>query len=254
MQALILAAGTGSRLKPYTLTVPKCMVPVDGVPMIERAIDALVAAGIKKLGIGLGYKSEVLKEFVASTFDKKRLNGMTIEFIENPVYDKTNNIYSLYLARDFFAQDDTILLESDLVYDPKVIKDLVASQEENLAVVSPFESWMDGTVTVLDKLDNILDFIGKKNQNPADVDKYFKTVNIYRFSKDFINHYYLPFLKTYMNVYGRNEYYETSLKILALFSPTLLKGFKISPDIWYEVDNPDDLKVASERFKALDNK
>ena len=57
-----------------------------------------------------------------------------------------------------------------------------------------------------------------------------------------------------INIYGRNEYYETSLKILALFSPTLLKGFKISPDVWYEVDNPDDLKVASERFKALDNK
>ncbi len=249
MQALILAAGTGSRLKPYTLTVPKCMVPVDGVPMIERAIDALVEAGIKRLGIGLGYKSEVLKEFIAKTFNAKRLNGMKIEFIENPVYDKTNNIYSLYLARKFFSEDDTILLESDLVYDKDMIKNLVNAKDENLAVVSHFQSWMDGTVTLLDEQDNILDFVGKKNQNPNDVDKYYKTVNIYKFSKDFINHYYMPFLETYMNVYGRNEYYETSLKILALFSPTLLKGFKVSPDIWYEIDNPTDLEVASERFK-----
>lgn len=249
MQALILAAGTGSRLRPYTLTVPKCMVPVDGVPMIERAVDALIEAGIKRLGIGLGYKAQVLKDFISKTFDAKRLNGMTIEYIENPVYDKTNNIYSLYLAKDFFSRDDTLLLESDLVYDKKVIMDLVNSKEKNLAVVSQFQSWMDGTVTELDSDNNILDFIGKKNQNPEDVEKYYKTVNIYKFSKDFINHYYLPFLETYMNVYGRNEYYETCLKILALFSPTLLKGFKISPDAWYEVDNPTDLQVASERFK-----
>lgn len=254
MQALILAAGTGSRLKPYTLTVPKCMVPVDEVPMIERAIDALVAAGIKKLGIGLGYKSEVLKEFISKTFNENRLKGMKIEFIENPVYDKTNNIYSLYLAKTFFEKDDTILLESDLVYNPEIISDLVNSKDENLAVVSHFQNWMDGTVTILDNDNNILDFIGKKNQNPSDVDKYYKTVNIYKFSKDFINHYYMPFLETYMDVYGRNEYYETSLKILALFSPTLLKGFKISPDVWYEVDNPTDLEIASERFKKLDNK
>lgn len=251
MQALILAAGTGSRLRPYTLTVPKCMVPVDGVPMIERAVDALIEAGIKRLGIGLGYKAEVLKDFIAKTFDSKRLNGMTIEYIENPVYDKTNNIYSLYLAKDFFSRDDTILLESDLVYDKKIIKDLASAKESNLAVVSHFQSWMDGTVTELDSDNNILDFIGKKNQSPEDVERYYKTVNIYKFSKDFINHYYLPFLETYMNVYGKNEYYETCLKILSLFSPTLLKGFKISPDVWYEVDNPEDLKVATEKFKNL---
>ena len=82
MQALILAAGTGSRLKQYTEKVPKCMVPVNGVPMIERAIDSLVIAGIKKLYIGLGYKAEVLKDFIAKTFDEKRLNGMKIDFVE----------------------------------------------------------------------------------------------------------------------------------------------------------------------------
>ena len=114
MQALILAAGTGSRLKQYTEKVPKCMVPVNGIPMIERAIDAIISAGIKQLYIGLGYKAEVLKEFLAKTFDQKRLDGMKIDFIENPVYDKTNNIYSLWLARQAFSDDDTILLESDL--------------------------------------------------------------------------------------------------------------------------------------------
>ena len=248
MQALILAAGTGSRLKQYTEKVPKCMVPVNGVPMIERAIDSLVEAGIKKLYIGLGYKAEVLKKFIADTFTTERLNGMQIDFVENPVYDKTNNIYSLWLARSVFSQDDTLLLESDLVFSKDLIKNLVQAKDKNLAVVSHYEDWMDGTCTILDKENNILDFIGKNAQNPADVEKYYKTVNIYKFSRDFTESYYLPFLQTFMDVFGKNNYYETCLKFLAQTDPTLLKAFKVSGDIWYEIDNPDDLKAAEKRF------
>lgn len=248
MQALILAAGTGSRLKQYTEKVPKCMVPVNGVPMIERVVDAIVAAEIKQLYIGLGYKSEVLKEFIAKTFDQKRLEGMKIDFIENPVYDKTNNIYSLWLARQAFSEDDTILLESDLVFDKGLIKNLVQAKERNLAVVSHYEDWMDGTCTILDRDNNIVDFIGKNAQNPAEMDRYYKTVNIYKFSRDFTESYYLPFLQTFMDVFGKNNYYETCLKFLAQTDPTLLKAFKISGDSWYEIDNPDDLKNAEKRF------
>ena len=249
MQAMILAAGTGSRLRPLTDNVPKCMVPVNGIPMIERTIDALVAAGIKKLIIGLGYKSEVLKNFIRETFDAKRLNGMTIEFGENPDYDKTNNIYSLYLLKDFFKADDTLLIESDLVYEPEVIKNLVENPEKNLAVVSHWEDWMDGTVTILNKEKGIRNFIVKKDQKAEEKSTYYKTVNIYKFSKEFTNEYYLPFLETYMNVFGKNSYYETCLKFISETDENLLKGFVIDQSVWYEVDNPDDLKVAEERFK-----
>ena len=248
MQAMILAAGTGSRLRPLTNEVPKCMVKVNGVPMIERAIDALVAAGIKKLIIGLGYKSEVLKDFIRKTFDEKRLNGMQIEFGENPDYEKTNNIYSLYLLKDFFKADDTLLLESDLVYKPEIIKSLVENKEKNLAVVSHWEDWMDGTVTLLNNSDEITNFIVKKNQKQEDKNSYYKTVNIYKFSKEFTNTYYLPFLETFMNVFGKNSYYETCLKFIAETDSSLLKGFKIDQSVWYEVDNADDLKVAESRF------
>ena len=248
MQALILAAGTGSRLKQYTEKVPKCMVPVNGVPMIERAIDAIISAGIKHLYVGVGYKAEVLKEFLCTAFDQKRLNGMKIDFIENPVYDKTNNIYSLWLARHIFEHDDTILLESDLVFEADLIKKLVQEKEKNLAVVSHYEDWMDGTCTVLDKDNNILDFIGKNAQNPADTGKYYKTVNVYKFSRDFAESFYLPFLQTFMDVFGKNNYYETCLKFLAQTDPTLLKAFKIPGDSWYEIDNPEDLKNAEKKF------
>ncbi len=248
MQALILAAGTGSRLKQYTQKVPKCMVPVNGVPMIERAIDSLVEAGIKKLYIGLGYKADTLKKFIADTFGAERLNGMEIGFVENPVYDKTNNIYSLWLAREIFAQDDTVLLESDLVFEKDLIKNLVQAKEKNLAVVSRYEDWMDGTCATLDTDKNILDFIPKSAQNPADAASYYKTVNIYKFSRDFTQSYYLPFLQTFMDVFGKNNYYETCLKFLAQTDPTLLKAYPIPGDVWYEIDNPDDLRAAEKRF------
>ncbi|MEE3410059.1 MAG: phosphocholine cytidylyltransferase family protein [Treponema sp.] len=248
MQALILAAGTGSRLKQYTQKVPKCMVPVNGVPMIERAIDSLVEAGIKKLYIGLGYKADVLKKFIADTFGAERLNGMEIDFVENPVYDKTNNIYSLWLAREIFAQDDTALLESDLVFKKDLIKNLVQAKEKNLAVVSRYEDWMDGTCATLDTHKNILDFIPKSAQKPADAANYYKTVNIYKFSRDFTQSYYLPFLQTFMDVFGKNNYYETCLKFLAQTDPTLLKAYPIPGDVWYEIDNPDDLREAEKRF------
>ncbi|MBQ6029736.1 MAG: phosphocholine cytidylyltransferase family protein [Treponema sp.] len=248
MQALILAAGTGSRLKQYTQKVPKCMVPVNGVPMIECAIDSLVEAGIKKLYIGLGYKADTLKKFIADTFTQERLNGMEIGFVENPVYDKTNNIYSLWLAREIFAQDDTVLLESDLVFKKDLIKNLVQAKEKNLAVVSRYEDWMDGTCATLDTDKNILDFIPKSAQNPADAASYYKTVNIYKFSRDFTQSYYLPFLQTFMDVFGKNNYYETCLKFLAQTDPTLLKAYPIPGDVWYEIDNPDDLRAAEKRF------
>lgn len=249
MQALILAAGTGSRLRPYTNEVPKCMVKADGVPMIKRAFDAILEAGIRKIVVGLGYKAAVLKNYLDETFYYEIQNGLEINYVENPDFEKTNNIYSLYLAKDFFCRDDTILLESDLVYDKKIIGDLKNDNGPNMAVVSKFESWMDGTVTKLDRNGNITEFILKKNQKDEERQEYYKTVNIYKFSKDFINKFYLPFLEAFMKVYGKNEYYETSLEILAKFSPTLLKGFKVNPELWHEIDNPDDLKAAEKKIE-----
>ena len=151
MQAIILAAGMGKRLGRYTKEATKCMVKVNGKTLIEYAIESLVQNNIRKLIMVIGYKGDVLRDFIKEKFNKSNLNGMEIEYIENPIYDKTNNIYSLYLACDKLMQDDTILLESDLIYRPQIIFKLIESSEKNLAVVSPFESWMDGTCTMLDE-------------------------------------------------------------------------------------------------------
>ena len=185
MQALILAAGMGKRLGRYTQDATKCMVSVNGKTLIEYAIESLVQNNIKKLVIVVGYKSQVLIDFIASRFNEGNLNGMEIQYIENPIFDKTNNIYSLFLACGELVKDDTILLESDLIFKPEIITKLIESPDANSAVVSRFEPWMDGTCALLDEERNITGILDKANFDWKDTNSYFKTVNIYKFSAEF---------------------------------------------------------------------
>ena len=243
MQALILAAGMGKRLGKYTNNATKCMVPVNGKTLIEYSIEAIMAAGIKKLVLVTGYKGEKLRSFV----DGKKF-GIEIEYVENPVYDKTNNIYSLYLALDKLLEDDTVLLESDLIFDKQVLKDLVETPDKNLAVVSPFESWMDGTCTLLNEKNEIISILDKAKFNWQNTTGYYKTVNIYKFSREFSRNYYAPFLKAYQQAFGKNEYYEQELKVISFLDCTSLKGFPVDGTKWYEIDDPADLAIAETRF------
>ena len=250
MQAIILAAGMGKRLKSYTKDATKCMVKVNGKTLIEYTIEALAANKIERLVVVVGYKGALLKDFIASKFNEENLNGMKIDYIENPVYDTTNNIYSLFLAGSEMAKDDTILLESDLIFKPEILNRLIASPDKNLAVVSPFEAWMDGTCTLLDENNCITGILDKVRFNWADTAQYYKTVNIYKFSKEFSEQYYLPFLDAYQKAFGKNEYYEQVLKVISFLSSASLKGLVVSGSDWYEIDDPADLAIAEDRFKT----
>ena len=250
MQAIILAAGMGKRLRSYTKDATKCMVKVNGKTLIEYTIEALVSNKIDRLVVVVGYKGQLLKDFIASKFNAANLHGMKIEYIENPVYDTTNNIYSLYLAGDEMAKDDTILLESDLIFKPEILTSLITSPDKNLAVVSPFELWMDGTCTLLDENNCITALLDKVRFNWSDTEHYYKTVNIYKFSKEFSQQYYLPFLDAYQKAFGKNEYYEQVLKVISFLSSSTLKGLVVSGKDWYEIDDPADLAIAEDRFKT----
>ena len=249
MQALILAAGMGKRLRQYTENNTKCMVEVAGQTIIKRTVDALKSVGIKKLIIVTGYNKDSLKEYI-----KENIKGMDIVFIDNDIYYKTNNIYSLYLAREFLKQDDTILLESDLIFDKEIIRQVVNTSNRDVAVVAKYEDWMDGTVTLLDEEDNIVEFVEKSSFSFENIDLYYKTINIYKFSKEFSKNQYIPFLKAYIDAYGKNEYYELVLKAIAHLSKTGIKALKLASEKWYEIDNPQDLDIANALFSEGEEK
>lgn len=245
MQALMLAAGMGKRLGKYTAGNTKCMLNVNGKTLIERAIEALLDADINKLVLVLGYKGGNVKKYLLEECTNPRIKEMELVFVDNNVYDKTNNIYSLYLAKDELAKDDTILLESDLIYDYDLIKRLVDSNEPNLVSVAKYKQWMDGTVIKIDNDLNILEFIEKKNFDFDEIDDYYKTVNVYKFSKEFINKEFNAFLDAYIKAYGENEYYELVLKIIAHLSRSSLKALDVSDIKWYEIDDGQDLDIVN---------
>ena len=250
MQALMLAAGMGKRLGKYTKGNTKCMLKVGDKTLIEIAIEASLEAGIKKFIIVVGYKGENVKKYLLEECKNPKIKEMDIEFIDNEIYDKTNNIYSLYLAKDKLAEDDTILLESDLIYDYDLIKRLVNDKEPNLVSVAKYKEWMDGTVIKIDENDNITEFIEKKNFEFDEIGEYYKTVNVYKFSKEFSNEEFNPFLAAYIKAYGENEYYELVLKIIAHLSRSRLKALDVSDINWYEIDDAQDYDIASSIFSS----
>lgn len=245
MQAIMLAAGKGSRLGKYTKNNTKCMLEVYGKTLLERAIDALLLAGIKDFIIVLGYKGESVKKYIREKELDKKIN---IIYVDNDVYDTTNNIYSLYLAKDYLIKDDTILLESDLIYDVSIVKKLVDSKYDSAAVIAKYEEWMDGTVVTLNDEGFINSFIERKNFEYKNADNYYKTVNIYKFSKEFSERFYLPFLESYIKAYGNNDYYELVLKVISGLKEVKLHGFKLTGEDWYEIDDAQDYDIVNAIF------
>lgn len=250
MQALMLAAGMGKRLGKHTNSQTKCMVEVAKKTLLTHTVEALEVAGINKLILVIGYEAEKLKEYVS-----RQTYSIDIEFIENILYHETNNIYSLYLAIERMSEDDTILLESDLIYTKDLVKKLVESSEPNLVTVAKYQQWMDGTVTLLDEEDNICEFVEKKDFKFEKVTSYYKTVNIYKFSKEFSENVYKPFLTAYIQSYGKNQYYELVLKAISHLSPASLKSYIMDDsDLWYEIDDIQDLNIAETIFANPETK
>ena len=246
MQAIILAAGTGSRLGSLTKSQTKCMITINGERLIDLSLRALMQAGIKKVIIVVGYQGKNLIDHIQLNFK----DSFEFEFVENSDYATTNNIYSLFLARKFLLEDDTILLESDLIFDPKILLDLISDSRTSLAAVDKFKSWMDGTCVSLDDDDNIVGFYGKKAFKFTDIETYYKTVNIYKFSRLFSSQSYVPFLEAYSKAKGNNEYYESVLKLLTVFDSNELKAFRLNNQNWYEIDDIQDRSNAEVLFAS----
>lgn len=244
MQAIILAAGMGRRLGEYTENNTKCMLPVNGVRLIDRMLTQLLTLDIRRVVLVIGYKGENLKSYVLEMYADK----LNFEFVENPIYDKTNNIYSLDLAKRHLQEDDTLLIESDLIFEDGLLRMLVDNPSPNLALVAKYESWMDGTMVRINEDNEIVNFVPKAAFKFADVDGYYKTVNVYKFSKDFSTTKYVPFLEAYTKAVGNSEYYENVLRILSFLNTHDLKALPLNGEKWYEIDDKQDLDIAEALF------
>lgn len=244
MQAMILAAGMGKRLKHLTENNTKCMVKVNETSIIERALRILDRKGLSKIVLVVGYKGKKLIEFV------EQLDIHTpLVYVWNYDYEKTNNIYSLSLAKEYLCREDTLLLESDLVFEESIIDMLLEDKRTSLALVDKFESWMDGSCMVIDEADRILDFIPGKYFDFREKENYYKTVNIYKLSRQFSKNIYVPFLEAYEKAMGENEYYESVIKLIVMLDTSEIRVKRLNGQKWYEIDDVQDLDIAESLFE-----
>ena len=244
MQAIILAAGMGKRLKQLTRNNTKCMVKVGGVPLINRTLRQLDSLDLSRIIIVTGYEGQKLRDHIA-TLDVKT----PVYFIDNPIYDKTNNIYSLALASEYLVAEDTLLLESDIIFEDSVLRCLVEDERESLALVAKYESWMDGTCVKLSEHDDIEAMIPGSKFSFRDTSDYYKTVNLYKFSRSFSATHYVPFLEAYTKALGNNEYYEQVLKVIVMLDNPGIKAKRLDDSQkWYEIDDIQDLDIAESLF------
>lgn len=249
MQGLILAAGMGKRLKDLTQNNTKCMVKVNGVTLIERVLRQLDGLGLKRIVIVTGYEHEKLMDYIS------RIDiNTSIDYVHNPIFDKTNNIYSLALAKQQLKEDDTLLLESDLIFEDGILEELLEDPRETLALVDKYESWMDGTCIRIDEDDQITAFVPGKRFRFEDAEHYYKTVNVYKFSKHFSEKYYVPFLDAYSSALGNNEYYEQVLKVITMLDEPVIRAKRLCGKIWYEIDDIQDLDIAESIFSNKEEK
>ncbi len=238
----------GRRLGELTKENTKCMVEVNGVRLIDRLLGQLSGLSLRRVIIVVGYQGQNLMDYIGHRYDGR----LTIEYAENPIYDKTNNIYSLSLVKEKMLEDDTLLIESDLIFSDRLFRMILENEYPNVALVAKYESWMDGTMVRIDEARNIVNFVPKKAFRYEDVDEYYKTVNIYKFSRDFCEQKYVPFLEAYCHALGNNEYYEQVLRVITLLDSAELKALPVGDEKWYEIDDIQDLDIAETIFAEGD--
>ena len=238
--ALLLAAGSGNRLQPLTDSIPKCLIEINGRPILERLIDNLCDNGFKRLVIVVGYMHHCIRRFV-----NEYAGDLTIEFITNPLYQTTNNIYSLWLARNKI-QESFLLVESDLVFESSQLEGLLYP---NKIAISRMQPWMNGTTITIDSFNRVQAF-GMGGNGYTEITRY-KTVNIYSLS-DSTWRKVVERLELHISSGKVNEYYEVVFKEMIADGSLSMDGVFFDPERWYEIDTPADLANAERILEETD--
>jgi histidinol-phosphate/aromatic aminotransferase/cobyric acid decarboxylase-like protein/CTP:phosphocholine cytidylyltransferase-like protein len=224
-------------------------VPVNGEPILVNALTHLSDVGVNEVVIVVGHHKEKIYERIGDTFQ-----NLKVTYIESERYATTNNIYSLWLAREHLAED-VILLEADVFFDRSLLDRMLSHESGGLAAVSRHQSWMSGTVVSVNKSGNIHALMDAREQGPNfDYSKVFKTVNIYLFRGDFLRRYFVPHLEAYIASDEINEYYEVILNAMALRGKYNLRAVECDDLRWYEIDDESDRLAAEYIFSTQEHR
>jgi choline kinase len=245
MQALILAAGFGKRLQPLTNTIPKCLIEVNGTPLLLNTLKCLSGRNITEVLIVVGDKKEQIINRVGHQYKE-----MKITYIENPKYRETNNVYSFWLSGNYI-KDDLLMLECDLFYNRTLIDKIITDSKSacNILVSRYNVKTMDGTVVTVIRDNKISSLTIKRYQKENfDYSDVAKTVNVYFFRKEFIIERFLPSIENYVKTQSVNSYYELVLGSLIYYGNSDIRAIYIDESEWCEIDDVKDLERANVLF------
>ena len=243
-RAVVLAAGRGSRLHTLTGDAPKCLTEIGGEPILERALHALAKLGVTEAVVVIGYMGAMVRSRIGSRFD-----GIDILYVEAPDYATTNNIRSLWDARDYLDQD-LVLLEADVVFDTAVVETLLAQSGSSVAV-APFEPALSGTVVRRNSTGQVTSFIlGAEQGLQFDTKDTFKTVNIYVLREQLLREQFLPRLSNAIAAGRVHEYYETIFRdcVADPMAEVDIVAVDVSANRWSEIDDDRDLDATEFLF------
>lgn len=243
MQSIILAAGLGSRLGELTKECTKCMVKINGITLIERMLRQLDRYGMDRIIIVTGYKGDILKDYVQNL----RINTPVV-FVDNSDYRHTNNIYSLWLTREFLEEMDSLVLESDMIFEDRVIEKMLAVDNGCGTFVARPRPWMDGSIVKLDKDNNIVYFVDDEEVKRIDPSYYHKIVSIYKFKKRYVSEKYMTYLNEYVKKNTDNNLYESLLKVIDLDVEKKIPAEILDEEQWYEINDIQDMDIAESMF------
>lgn len=229
--ALLLAAGTGSRLAPLTDSTPKCLVTVNEISILERLISSLQDHNFNRLVVVIGHQGEAIREYLGT-----RKGGMDITYITSPLYKTTNNIYSLWLAREVI-DEPFLLIESDLVFDTEMLQEMLYPDR---IAVAKIEDWMNGTTVTVNEHMEIDAF---HSANDVSDEDHFKTVNIYSLSSRTWR-LIRQRLDQYISDNMVNDYYETVFADMVKEGCLSFTPVFFDTSSWYEIDTLTDLRAA----------
>ncbi len=246
MKAIILAAGIGNRMMPLTQESHKTLLKIGGTSIIDRIINSLRANNIFEIVIVTGYLKNQLINHITHTH-----NDINFKFVNNPRFKETNNIFSLSMAFEQIEIDqDILLIESDLIYSDGIITKAIKSNYQNVALVSPYKIGLDGSVVQVQNNQVVNIYPPHLQDEKFDFTDKFKTLNIYKFSKDFCSNEFKKLLNYYANFIDDNCYYELILGILLYMQKTTINCEIVENKKWAEVDDPNDLSLAEFQFNT----
>ena len=240
--ALLLAAGTGSRLFPLTQKSPKCLTLVNEISILERLIKSLNQNDFKRLVVVTGHKEDCIRDFLET-----RAGNIKIEYVFSPVYKTTNNIYSLWMAREII-NEPFVLIESDLVFDPSLLTDMLYPDRIAIARMKP---WLNGSTVTINP-SNSVDAFHSDAKNNSEQTRY-KTVNIYSLS---VSSWYrvIEKLNQYVLAGRVNDYYEAVFQQMVVERSLSFQAVFFDHKPWYEIDTIEDLAFAEKLFPTKTSK